>query len=100
MLLALAQTTRKSKAWNDKQVQAHHAIIPTTKQSDLDKLGSNERKLYEMIARQYLMQFYPEYEYLAARIDLDIAQRSGVLSSCKDALFHFADGCRTVFLSL
>ena len=68
-----ANLKQKSKAWNDKKVLAHHAIIPTAKRLPIDKLTANEGKLYNMIARQYLMQFYPDYEYLAAHIELTIA---------------------------
>lgn len=68
-----ANTSLRSKAWNDKEVQAHHAIIPTHKQGSLTSLSNDERKLYELIARQYLMQFYPHYEYLNSQIELTIA---------------------------
>lgn len=68
-----ADATLRSKAWNDKEVQAHHAIIPTSKKSTFNGLTTHEKKLYEMIARQYLMQFYPHYKYLAAKIELKIA---------------------------
>jgi len=68
-----ANTKQKSKAWNDKEVQAHHAIIPTAKKMNVASLSQTEQKLYELIARQYLMQFYPHYEYLDSFIELSIA---------------------------
>ncbi|EAQ63839.1 DNA topoisomerase III [Marinomonas sp. MED121] len=68
-----ANTSQRSKAWNDKEVQAHHAIIPTSKQANIASLSQSEQKLYELIARQYLMQFYPHYEYLESFIELIIA---------------------------
>lgn len=68
-----ADTSLRSKAWNDKEVQAHHAIIPTTKRTNLASLGKDEKRVYELIARQYLMQFYPHYEYLNSQIELVIA---------------------------
>ena len=68
-----ANTKQRSKAWNDKEVQAHHAIIPTAKSTQLTSLSQTEKKLYEIIARQYLMQFYPHYEYLDSIIELLIA---------------------------
>ena len=67
-----ANSKQKSKAWNDKEVQAHHAIIPTAKQGNISNLSPSEKKLYELIARQYLMQFYPHYEYLDSFIELSI----------------------------
>jgi len=53
----------KSKAWNDKKVDAHHAIIPTEKTANLSQLGARERQIYLQVARQYLAQFYPPYLY-------------------------------------
>ena len=63
----------KSKAWNDSKVGAHHAIIPTEKRSDISKLGRAEQQIYGLVARQYLLQFYPPYRYADHKIELDIA---------------------------
>ncbi|MBZ2167608.1 DNA topoisomerase 3 [Marinobacter sp. F4216] len=49
--------SRQSSAWNDKKVDAHHAIIPTTRPSSSGKLSSAEEKLYGLVSRYYLMQF-------------------------------------------
>ncbi|MBB1487799.1 DNA topoisomerase III [Oceanospirillum sediminis] len=62
-----------SKAWNDSKVDAHHAIIPTTKSMDASRLSAQELKLYELVARQYLAQFYPAYRYNTQQISFDIA---------------------------
>jgi DNA topoisomerase-3 len=67
-----ADSTLKSKAWNDKKVDAHHAIIPTAKKVDADKLSPAERNIYELVARQYLAQFYPAHEYRDSQLDLEI----------------------------
>ncbi|TYL47373.1 DNA topoisomerase III [Marinomonas sp. IMCC 4694] len=67
-----ADPTRKNKAWNDKQVTAHHAIIPTTQAHKVASLSKTEALVFGLIARQYLMQFYPDYTYLASYIQLDI----------------------------
>ncbi|MDF5490964.1 DNA topoisomerase, partial [Vibrio parahaemolyticus] len=68
-----ADLTLKSKAWNDKKVDAHHAIIPTPKQANVNALSGNEMKVYQLIARQYLMQFYPAAVYAEAKLVFDIA---------------------------
>ncbi len=70
--VAQADTRLKSKAWNDSKVEAHHAIIPTGKKTDLGSLGKSERQVYEMIARQYLFQFYPKHEYAETRAEIMI----------------------------
>lgn len=63
----------KSKAWNGSKVDAHHAIIPTAKKSGRTSLSQPEKNIYELVARQYLMQFYPPYEYSDSEINLSIA---------------------------
>ncbi|MCG8312365.1 MAG: DNA topoisomerase III, partial [Pseudomonadales bacterium] len=64
--------SKKSKAWNDKKVTAHHAIIPTGKKGDVEKLNPVERNLYHLIARQYLMQFAQTHTYHESEIALEI----------------------------
>ncbi|WP_320819651.1 DNA topoisomerase III [Thalassolituus sp.] len=71
--VAQADTQYRSKAWDDKKVEAHHAIIPTEKSLDIQRLSKYEQKVYQLIARQYVMQFYPAFEYADMRIELDIA---------------------------
>jgi DNA topoisomerase-3 len=62
----------KSGAWNSSKVEAHHAIIPTAKAMNTSNLSQAERDVYELVARQYLAQFYPAHEYCDSRIDLQI----------------------------
>ena len=52
-LIANADTSRKHKCWNDKKVEAHHAIIPTSKKLKSASLGFEEEKIYGLICRQY-----------------------------------------------
>lgn len=68
-----ADFSLRSKAWNDAKVDAHHAIIPTAKQTSLEKLGKWEQGVYRLIARQYLLQFYPPFEYADTKVDIRIA---------------------------
>ncbi|MGB1319572.1 MAG: DNA topoisomerase III [Vibrio gallaecicus] len=68
-----ADLSLKSKAWNDSKVDAHHAIIPTPKKSSVNGLSANEMKIYQQIARQYLMQFYPHAVFADAKLVFDIA---------------------------
>ncbi|MGP5017354.1 DNA topoisomerase III [Vreelandella alkaliphila] len=82
----------KSKAWNDAKVGAHHAIIPTSRAVPGDRLSQDEKNIYELVARQYLMQFYPAFEYAEHQIDseveggLFIAKQKSVISSGWKAL--------------
>jgi len=58
-----ADTGLCSRAWNDKKITAHHAIIPTTTATDVTKMSERERRLYDLVSRRYIAQFYPVYEY-------------------------------------
>jgi len=69
-----ADTQLKSRAWNDSKVQAHHAIVPTEKKASLAKLTLADRNIYELVARQYIAQFYPPHEYTDSEIKLEIAK--------------------------
>lgn len=71
--VAGADVSLKSKAWNDAKVSAHHAIIPTSKVHDISRLSSGEAAVYELVARQYLIQFYPPFEFAEKQIDTQVA---------------------------
>lgn len=49
----------KSECFNDKYVTAHHAIIPTMSNFNIDALTKDERLVYEEICSFYIMQFLP-----------------------------------------
>ncbi|MCX8639355.1 DNA topoisomerase III [Gilliamella sp. B3172] len=67
-----ADFTLRTKTWNDKKVEAHHAIIPTLRKARMENLTENEKAVYQVIATQYLAQFYPAYKYAELQIDVDI----------------------------
>lgn len=62
-----------SKAWNDKKITAHHAIVPTEKSTKGISLNSFEKNIYLLIVRQYLAQFYPVYRYQQTKLAVKIA---------------------------
>jgi len=49
----------KSRAFDSSKVTAHHAIIPTANAPDLATLDAASRRLYDLITRAYISQFYP-----------------------------------------
>lgn len=63
---------QKNRCWDDKKVDAHHAIVPTARSSRVS-LTENEQQIYRLIATQYLMQFCPDAVYRKCVIELDIA---------------------------
>ena len=68
-----ADLSLRSRAWNDKKVDAHHAIIPTGKAAAEGRLEPAALKVYSQIARQYLLQFYPPCRYADRRVEVEIA---------------------------
>lgn len=68
-----ADTSLKSKAWNDAKVGAHHAIIPTQKSPANTTLSPVEKNVYQLIVRQYLAQFFPAFIYQHTQVSLTIA---------------------------
>jgi len=71
-MVAAADFSRISKAWDDHQVQAHHAIIPTEKPQSAANLNLAQRQVYQLIARQYLLQFYPPYCFAETQLEVRI----------------------------
>lgn len=67
---AEANLKLKSRAWNDKKITAHHAIIPTTVAANLTKLNERERNIYWLIARGYIAQFYPPHIYDQTKVSI------------------------------
>ncbi len=68
-----AITTRKSKAWDDAKVAAHHAIIPTSKSTAALRLSHIEERLYTLIAKQYLAQFYKLWQFQDTKAEFIIS---------------------------
>jgi len=67
---AKADPTIKSRAWNDKKITAHHAIIPTEVPCKIEGLNEVERNLYFLIAQAYIAQFYPVHVYNQTRVEI------------------------------
>lgn len=58
----------KSDCFNDENVTAHHAIIPTDSNFDINSLDGDVRLVYMEIAKRYIIQFLPPMELLVTRI--------------------------------
>ncbi|KPQ30986.1 DNA topoisomerase III [Halomonas sp. HL-93] len=53
-----ADFSLRSKAWNDKQVGAHHALAPTGKPADFSQLSATEGHVFRLVVRNVMAQFY------------------------------------------
>jgi DNA topoisomerase III len=60
---------------NDKKVTDHHAIIPTRSEHDLGKMGDDELKIYDLVAKRFLSVFHPEAVYERTRIETTVEER-------------------------
>lgn len=74
-----ADTTIRSRCWNDAKISAHHALIPTSvPPAELSTLSETERRMYILVAKAYLAQFYPIHSYLATKITIECAEETFV----------------------
>ncbi len=72
-LLEHLDTGRRSRAWNDARVGAHHGIIPTAATRAFERLAGKPRAVYTLIRARYLAQFLPNHEYDRTQADFDCA---------------------------
>ncbi len=72
-LLKHLDPQRRSRAWNDAKVSAHHGIIPTAAAKDLNRLVGKQRAVFTLIRARYLAQFLPNHEYDRTQADFDCA---------------------------
>ena len=76
-LIKRADSKRKPRAFNDKKVSAHTAIIPTDNPSfRAENLNPAEAKLYDFISRRYLGLFYPDHRYREVSLTTVVVQES------------------------
>lgn len=71
----------KTKIWNAKETEVHHAIVPTVKKPLIGSFSDKELKLYLEVAKRYFITFMPECVYDNAQIKIDIADETFSLSS-------------------
>jgi len=56
------------RIFDNAKVSDHHAILPTPRTAELEKLPSDERNLYDLVARRMLAAFYPAHVYDALKV--------------------------------
>ena len=65
---------------DDAKVSDHHAIIPTEQYVELDRLGADERRVYDLVVRRFLAVLSPDFEYEQVTLT---AESAGELFSAK-----------------
>lgn len=61
--LTMNKITGRPSFVNDSKVSDHHAIIPTEQFVQLEKMSSDERKIYDLVVRRFIAVMYPPFEY-------------------------------------
>jgi DNA topoisomerase-3 len=59
---------------NDKRVEDHHALIPTKAEHNLSKMGPDETKVYDLVAKRFLAVFFPDAVYERTRIETVVSE--------------------------
>jgi DNA topoisomerase III len=59
---------------NDKKVEDHHAIIPTRSEHNLGRMGQDELKIYDLVAKRFLAVFHPEAVYERTRVETTVRE--------------------------
>jgi DNA topoisomerase-3 len=58
---------------NNEKVTDHHAIIPTNAPHPVDKMGDDDRRIYDLVARRFLAVFHPEAVFENTRVETEVA---------------------------
>lgn len=91
-LLNDADLNLTGRCWNDQKITAHHAIIPTGVRPHFEKKNENTEKLYKVIAKRYILQFYGPYVYDECSYSFIVGTEEfkGKIRSVKSAGWRFS----------
>lgn len=83
-----------SKAFNEKNVTAHHGIIPQEADAPVEKMTKDEAKVYTAIVERYAMQFLPPavYDVSTSTFNVDEGTMTAVCRRLRDAGFKATFG--------
>ena len=57
---------------NDEKVSDHHAIIPTRSEHPVEKMGSDDQRIYDMAVRRFLAVFHPEAVFENTKVETTV----------------------------
>ncbi|HEY8303350.1 MAG TPA: DNA topoisomerase, partial [Solirubrobacteraceae bacterium] len=57
---------------NDEKVTDHHAIIPTKAEHAVDRMGDDDKRVYDMVVRRFLAAFHPEAVFENTRVETTV----------------------------
>lgn len=59
---------------DNKKITDHHAIIPTKKTPQRERLNDKEKKIYQMVVKRFIAVFYPDYEFQMTKVITEVEQ--------------------------
>jgi DNA topoisomerase III len=57
---------------NNEKVTDHHAIIPTRSEHKVDRMGSDDKRIYDMAVRRFLAVFHPEAVFENTKVETTV----------------------------
>jgi DNA topoisomerase-3 len=57
---------------DDEKVTDHHAIIPTRAEHAVDRMGDDDKRVYDMVVRRFLAVFHPEAVFENTRVETTV----------------------------
>jgi DNA topoisomerase-3 len=67
---------------NDEKVTDHHAIIPTKAEHAVDRMGDDDKRVYDMVVRRFLAVFHPEAVFENTRVETTVLPAGGDAGGC------------------
>jgi DNA topoisomerase-3 len=57
---------------NNEKVSDHHAIIPTQGEHKVDRMGDDDKRIYDLVTRRFLAVFHPEAVFENTRVETTV----------------------------
>ncbi len=57
---------------NNAKVTDHHAIIPTRSEHNVERMGSDDKRIYDMAVRRFLAVFHPEAVFENTKVETTV----------------------------
>lgn len=71
-LISNSNSSIRTSIWDSSKTTDHHAIIPTSTPTSYSGMSNDQRKVYDLIAKRFIAQFYPAYEYESTKISMKV----------------------------
>src|SRR5271154_2060244 len=75
-----------ARVGNDEKVTDHHAIIPTRSEHNLEKMGSDDQRIYDMAVRRFLAVFHPEAVFENTKVETTVEAAPAGDAAAADAV--------------